>query len=243
MENYGNRIVQILNHLGQIILVTILWLICCVPVITMAGATSSFYYASIKSIRKGRGYPWQEFFRSFLRTMLQGIIITLLFIIIGAGIFFGREAAGEMQSIAGIYLLLFYDALAVLLLGIFFFCCINLSRFYMKTGKLLRFSLLMSLRHLPELLVVSAVLLFTGYAYVNFNIPLFSMLVIPGIIMYLLTFLIEPILKKYMLPDKNEESGVVNSRTEGDKKAYEDSGGSDTETVSGSRKKDLWYLE
>ncbi len=220
MENYGNKIIQLLNHVGQIILVNLLWLICCTPVITMAGATSSFYYATIKSIRKGRGYPWKEFFHSFLRTLLQGMILTFLFVLAGAGVFFGREAAGDMQSIAGVYLLMFYDALAVLLLGIFFFSCINLSRFYMKTGKLLRFSTIMALRHLPEMLLVSGGTLGICFAFVKWNVPIFCILVVPGIAVYFLTFLIEPVLKKYMVPvNQNEDSKQSES------------------------KEDLWYLE
>ena len=54
---------QFLDKVGHLVLLNIIWLLCCLPVATIIPATTAFYYATIKSVRRGHGYAFKEFFR------------------------------------------------------------------------------------------------------------------------------------------------------------------------------------
>ena len=46
---------------GNIILATILWIIGCIPVVTIGTSTAALYYTVVKSVRKDVGYVHSEF--------------------------------------------------------------------------------------------------------------------------------------------------------------------------------------
>ena len=50
-----------LTKLGKLIFANLLWLLCCVPVITVVPATTSFYYTVTKSIRRDCGYVAEDY--------------------------------------------------------------------------------------------------------------------------------------------------------------------------------------
>lgn len=56
------KVVGLLNKSGEIILLNMAFLLCCLPVVTVGPALASLYYATMKSIRRERGYPVREFF-------------------------------------------------------------------------------------------------------------------------------------------------------------------------------------
>lgn len=45
----------------QIVGVSVLWLICCIPIVTIGPASCALYYVTAKTIRHGRGKLWQNF--------------------------------------------------------------------------------------------------------------------------------------------------------------------------------------
>ena len=55
VPSIDGKIVSLLNKAGEIILLNMVFLLCCLPVITIGPALASLYYATIKSIRRERG--------------------------------------------------------------------------------------------------------------------------------------------------------------------------------------------
>ena len=63
-----------------------LTLLLCVPVVTACPAVTALYYSAAKSIRRGRGGPYREYFRSFKENLVQGMglsVILALFCAVG----------------------------------------------------------------------------------------------------------------------------------------------------------------
>lgn len=67
---------NILNRIADFLILSILYVICCIPVITIGGATTALYYASIKSIRQ-EGYAVSNFFKAFKANFKQATLIWL----------------------------------------------------------------------------------------------------------------------------------------------------------------------
>ena len=47
---------KVTNQIGNILLVSVLWLIGCIPVITIGTSTIAMYYAMVKAVRCEEGY-------------------------------------------------------------------------------------------------------------------------------------------------------------------------------------------
>jgi len=64
-------VIAFLNKATDLILLNVLWILCCLPVFTAGAATAAAYYVSITSIRCGDGYVVKRFFASFKRNFAQ----------------------------------------------------------------------------------------------------------------------------------------------------------------------------
>jgi len=199
---YDGKIVNLLDKAGEIILLDMVFLLCCLPVVTAGSAFTSLYYATMKSIRRERGYPVREFFCSMKRTLAKGTLLTVLIVIWMGLIFLGRQYAREQSAAGGQR---FTPGTAVYDLFFIISCCIVLyifpvlSRFEMKLTGIVKLSFLMCVRFLPV-----TVLNLAGTAAVGwlmfFVLPIPCILFIPGLWCLGLTFLTERALQAYTPP-------------------------------------------
>ena len=63
--NTENKLWSAVNSAVDAILLNIMWLISCVPVITIGAATTAYYYTTHKVIRNQRSGIWKEYWSSF----------------------------------------------------------------------------------------------------------------------------------------------------------------------------------
>ena len=52
--------------------------LCALPVLTLGASAASLYYVMAKCLRRGRGSPFQEFFRAFRQNLLTGLGLTVI---------------------------------------------------------------------------------------------------------------------------------------------------------------------
>lgn len=205
------KVVSLLNKSGEIILLNMAFLLCCLPAVTLGPALASLYYATMKSIRRERGYPVREFFSSVKRTLKRGISLTLLAGLWLGLLFFGRYYAGTGQwkasPGAGLYDLLILVSVCVLI-----YVFPVLSRFELRLTELLKLSFLMSIRFLPI-----TVLSIAGSAAVVllmiYILPIPCILFVPGLWCLGLTFLLERALQAYTPPAKPGEEQWFDKET------------------------------
>lgn len=188
------RLVQFLQKTGELILVNIAFILCCVPIVTIGSSLTSFYYAVMKSIRRERGNPLGEFFSSMKRTLKKGCLLTLELlawvVVLYLGIT-GTEAAGNKHLEA------VYIGLAAVSACVAVYLFPVLSRFEMKLSGIWKLSLVMAIRFLPVTIVVIAGTALVGWL-LFFYLPIPCMLVVPGCWCLAVTFLMEKALLAYM---------------------------------------------
>lgn len=61
MPEKKKTFMEVMGEVWNLIAVSVLWIVCSIPLITIGTSTSALYYAVVKSIRKGFGYPVREF--------------------------------------------------------------------------------------------------------------------------------------------------------------------------------------
>ena len=66
-----------LGKIADMVILSICWLVCCLPVVTVGAATSALYYASMKN-HLGEGTIIRNFFRAFVRDFKQSLLLELI---------------------------------------------------------------------------------------------------------------------------------------------------------------------
>lgn len=189
-----------LDKLGQMILLSLLWLVGCIPIVTIATSTTALYYAVIKSVRRGRGDALKEFFHSYKANLRRGIPVTVVTLLLSA-VLYGNVHISLAQG-DGALPTANLIALAILLLLTAYICPI-LSRFTMRVRDVWKLSFVMAIRFLPYtlLLAVGTVAVVTAQVFL---LPMPTVLILPSVWCLITTYPVEKALRAYM-PEKKPE--------------------------------------
>ncbi|MDE6674342.1 MAG: YesL family protein [Acetatifactor sp.] len=197
-------IYRFLNKTGNIILATVLWLVGCIPVVTIGTSTAALYYTMVKSVRKDVGYVHSEFWRGYKLNFKKGVTSTVLLLALGSvlGVEMwlvlenGVEVSRIWYTLSGL--------LIVLSVLIVLYLFPVMSRFDMKLGKLCMLSFVMSIRFWYITLALLAGLVIVVFAQF-YLLPIPMLLLTPGLWCFASSFMVEKAMKAYM--PKPEESG------------------------------------
>jgi uncharacterized membrane protein YesL len=191
--NPDGPLFRFITKIGEIILVTLLWILCCIPIITFVPSTVSFYYAMVKSVRKERGYPAREFFRSMKRTVGPGMICSFVLVAWLMICWYGRLYQLALENGLMVWV---YEALMILTVLMLSFFFPVMSRFDRKLPGILKLTFLMTVRYFYIALwvLVGTVLTFWLLTEV---LPIACVLFLPGLWCYAATFPVEYVLRKY----------------------------------------------
>ena len=195
--SYDGKPIEILNKLGEIILLNIVFLLCCVPIVTIGPALTSFYYAMIKSVRRERGGPIRDFMSSMRRTLARGVLLT-----VGVGVWMSILYVGIQMAQAGAedsvtFPVVLYGVMIVISICVLIYVFPVFSRFEMKMLQIIKLSFVMSIRFLPVTVAVAAGSAAIGWLFLNNFLPIACILAVPGIWCYAVTFLMEKALRHY----------------------------------------------
>lgn len=188
-----------LSKLFDIGWLSLIYVVFCVPLVTIGAATTSLYYVSAKVLRKDRGYVWSEFWHSFKLNFKPATLMWLIFAAIYGLLYFNLTTFNTSNATGG-YLVGAYIALAFIVTCVASYAFCLLSRFNMNVRGILRYALYMSFRHFLHTLCFLAILFVAGFGiYAGFRVQLpILLLFVPGLGSFLYTFPMEHLLKKYM---------------------------------------------
>ena len=195
-----NPLFSFLNLLGQLILLSILWTVCCLPIITVGASTVALYYTVVKVLRRNQDSLFAAFFREFRNNFLQSLNINMVFLCyFGILAYFAIPRLSAAQSGADICL---YALVGLAILGALplSFVYPTISRFYHKGGALVRFLLMVIGKH-PHIVLGCTLLLAAGILLVLSNPA--ALLFVPGVFCYVQSLLLEPVFRKYSAADSD----------------------------------------
>ena len=203
----NNLFSRIMNKVGDMILLSILWVVCSIPLITIGASTSAAYYVAAKVIRHNSGYVWKSFFKSFKLNFKASIGMTVLFIFLAVLLLFNLIYVKGESTELDFYLRCVYMGIAFVFLGVYAYAFAVLSRFDIKGGRILMMSFQLVFRHF-----ISTAALVALFILVSVGIYLmpWAVLIFPGVMLFIDTFLMERVLLKYM-PKPEEDSEEAES--------------------------------
>lgn len=202
--NFFNPESKVMIFLGRItdyLILTLLWVICSIPIFTIGASTTAMFYTSFKILDDEDSYVTRCFFKSFKENFKQSTLLWLLALVVGIFLivdilFYYNLDAGTMRFIGLVAFALLLVLYTITMLYLFPY----VSRFYCSFKQSIKVSLLLGIRHLPTtifLVVIDAVIIFACLYY------LILFMFLPGFLCLANSFLIRRVFKKYM-PEKEE---------------------------------------
>ena len=196
--NPDNAFFSFMGRLFDLVVLSVLWFLLSIPIVTIIPATSALYYSVVKVVRRDRGYLAREFWRSFRQNLRQGslcsIVVIVAIVIMVIDVNYALALIQQRQTMGSAFLGVFL-VISILIYAILMYLCPILSRFEMKFTGLFKTAFFLSARYIPTtfcLIVLFIVVLLGSY------IILPGMFIFPAAGGLISSYLIEPIFKKYM---------------------------------------------
>lgn len=195
--SYDSPLIQSINKIVDCAILSILWLIFSIPVITFGASTSALYYVVNKVIRHNRSHVWKEFWGAFKTNFKQSTIVWLMLLVIvyvlGIDCIFLYNMI-KAGTVAGWILAPFaVTALFVVMWGIYVFAYI--ARFTNSLKVILKNSTFFVMRHLLRSVLLAVI--FAASVVIFMFLPI-VIVILPTLSMFLITVIVESIFEKYM---------------------------------------------
>lgn len=97
------RLARFLNKLGDLIILNILTLICCIPVITAGAAMTALYSNTLKMVRDEEGAVFREYWKAFRENFRQATVLWIgclaIIVLLGADFWVLRSYGGTYGNV------------------------------------------------------------------------------------------------------------------------------------------------
>ena len=179
--NTENRFWQFMNEVADMIILSMLWLVFCIPIVTIGPATAAVYYVMLKKTNdESDESPWTLFWRSFRRNIKQGIVIGLIYtalaVVIYIDIRFYAHAQGSLRPLLGSMTVVFGGMMLLMMPYVFG----QLARFENTIRKFFVNSFYLALRHIIRSVLMAAVLVLGVAALLYYPVLI---VIVPALVM------------------------------------------------------------
>lgn len=178
--NYDSPIMQFLTRLTDLFILNFLFLICCIPLVTIGASATALYSVTLKMVKKEESYIFSSFFRAFKSNFRHSTVSWLILLLASLVLGMDYRAAGIMggtfQQIFSFLVILV--SMIILFPAIYIFPYI--ARFENTIKNSLKNAFIISIAQLPFtillLLILAAAVAFT--IFIDFRIVGFVWFVI-----------------------------------------------------------------
>ena len=206
-----NPVIAFLARLADAVVLHFLWLVSCIPVVTIGPATVALYYVLLKAVRNEGTRYYRMFFRAFRENFRKGMFLGLVFLVV-AGLLVGAaflyKGLFEAYGAGFLHVMVFVTAaLLIVWLLIFEYAFAMLARFDNTVPKTIRNAFFLMVGNLGWTLVMAAafvlfyVLIFYLFMYA-FPLIILGYGLIALINSYILNRVFQPYVDQYQ---KEEE--------------------------------------
>ena len=204
--NIESPIFQFLSTLVDFVILNLVFLITCIPIITIGPALSALYTVTMKEARKEHSYMIKSYVYAFKSNFKSGICLFFIYFIIGSILLFSLSFWLNMQtSASSIVLLIIIAAIIIYLFSFMYTFALN-AGFENSIKQTIKNSILISLANIGMtfgILLIPAIAIFLCYLMPTFKIMIiffgFSFLA------YCESFLFIRVFNKY-IPNESTEN-------------------------------------
>ena len=169
---YDSPIMIGLGRILDFIFLSVLWIVCCIPIITIVPSTAALYYVMLKIARKEEIRPFFGFFHALKDNMKQGSILTLVFIAVVILLVFDYRIMSMHAEAIGSVLKAVFLLLTILAAAVMLYTFPLQAQFSNSVFRTLKNAILLALVKLPN----------TALLLLLHSIPAWAVLVAPEIV-------------------------------------------------------------
>ncbi len=201
--NIEGPLMGFLTKITNSVYLNLLWLICCLPIVTIGASTTALFYVTLKLAKNEEGNLTKAFFHSFKENFKQSTIIWLILLIVGivlafdGYVFYRMRFENVFWTIAAAVFLIAVAAYLIILMYIFPL----LARFDNTTLAMFKNSIMLGMRFL----LCTAIMAFLYFAMAFVAIHIFTPILLfgEGLCALLCSYLLSNIL--LLCQEKTEE--------------------------------------
>ncbi len=204
-----------LSKCADIIVLSALWFLCSIPIITIGPATAALYYVALKIVRKEEGLKIsQAFFRSFAVNFKQGVVLNLIFIALGVVIFLDYFIMSSVDGLWGTICSVCFFVMGIWLLCIMYYAYPLQAQFVNPIRTTLKNSALLAAQNFGTTVTVFLVhMIPVAVAFISFKTfvlaaPAWALLA-PGVFAYVCSMRFAKIFDPLIKPVESEEPAEV----------------------------------
>lgn len=154
--NIDSTFNRALAKIADMVLLSVYWLVCCLPVVTIGASTTALYYACMKSHLE-EGTNTRNFFHAFVRDLKQSLVLELIVVAVAGMLIVDLYVLPQMNIPLGGVVQVILTVAAVIGIAMLSYLFPLLARF--ETTMLQRFknALLLSLMNFHYTLLILAI--------------------------------------------------------------------------------------
>lgn len=195
--NYNNPFIKLLVRIANMIIVSLYWIVCCLPVVTVMPACAGLYHTVNKVVFGNGNGITREFFKSFQEALKPGMQLSVLIAVVGGLVAFGVYTGTQIWD-AGIWGTIYMAAgvlISFVLLTTLVYVAPVLSRFEGSASVILRLAMYFSTKN--QLRSIWYVILLGLTFWIVDFFPLL-LLVVPALYVDLIRGGTEKVIKAYI---------------------------------------------
>ena len=174
--NPDSTFFKLTTTVSQFIVLNILYLIICLPIVTIGAATTALLDVTMNYADFESGYLIKDFFKSFHTNWKKSTLIFGLFGLPIVALLFSSVFWLSIQSIVGVAIFIIASIGIVYLLVSFLLSCAQLARFENTTKQIIKNALLLTIAHPLRSIGLLAILV--TVAFLSVSVPGFSLLLL-----------------------------------------------------------------
>lgn len=155
--NMDNGIFRALGRLADLMMLNLVFLLCCIPIVTIGAALTGLNYVTLKMAENEEGYIIKSFFKSFRENFKQATVIWLILLgiglLLGADFYIMQAASKTLGNVFRVLLAAASFFYAIILLYIF----PELARFYNTTKTTFKNAFIMAVADFPRTIAMIAI--------------------------------------------------------------------------------------
>ena len=160
MNGFGldGKFFRALTKAGDFIILAVITFVFCLPVVTIGSALTAAFYSGIKLVRDEESYVHKDFWKSFKMNFVEGFLLELVHAVIGFLRYIDLRASAQWGLVQGsqvgvIFIFVVVGVMAIWV-AVMLYSFAMLSRYDNKLIVTLKNSLIISIHHLPQTVIM-----------------------------------------------------------------------------------------
>lgn len=212
--NPNGPLMQFLTKIANLMILNILFLLCCIPVVTIGAAWTALFYVSMKMVDDRQGSITKDFFHAFRQNFRQATILWLGVIVLTVILYVDFRILEGLQTSGASAIRILLYILSTLFFMILQYLFPWLARFETTTRDAVKNSALAAIGNLPRTILMCI------FAVIPVHFTLINdYTMLSGVFVWLMmafaliavadSCLLNKIFEKYIPASENKDSGAV----------------------------------